>query len=88
MQDIIQDVKGMRVCHCAVPPKEIHVSWFPSCFLDNLFFPQDHGPCHAVDCVDKTVRVRNDAEAVERMLGQATIFISFHVSTHAEGLNQ
>lgn len=32
---------------------------------------QDHGPCHAVDCIDKTVRVRNDAEAVERMLGQA-----------------
>lgn len=32
---------------------------------------EDHGPCHAVDCIDKTVRVRNDAEAVERMLGQA-----------------
>lgn len=48
------------------------------------FCTQDHGPCHAVDCIDKTVRVRNDAEAVERMLGQATIFISFHL----EGLNQ
>lgn len=34
-------------------------------------FSEDHGPCHAVDCIDKTVRVRNDAEAVERMLGQA-----------------
>eukprot|EP00913_Durusdinium_trenchii_P032316 g30257.t1 len=33
---------------------------------------QDHGPCHAVDCIDKTVRVRNDVDTVERMLaGQA-----------------
>ena len=38
---------------------------------DFFEFSEDHGPCHAVDCIDKTVRVRNDAEAVERMLGQA-----------------
>ena len=62
----------------------LHAYMFPWNLNFASFCTQDHGPCHAVDCIDKTVRVRNDAEAVERMLGQATIFMSFHV----EGLNQ
>ena len=48
--------------------------------MDFLFErAQDHGPCHAVDCLDKTLRVRNDAETVERMLGGQAAYQIYRV---------